>query len=84
MQGSKNQACRPHRGRGSVVDSDFHGSKWTLFGPEERLLMLKARLGYTPLVEVNQAINAWSFLTTDDTVCWAPSPPVQIVHFSQA
>ena len=44
----------------------------------------KARLGYTPLVEVNQAINAWSFKTTADSVTTAPTPPVQIVHFSQA
>ena len=61
MQDSKNQACRPHRSWEGVVDSEFHCSKWTLFDPEERLLLLKARLGYTPLVEVNQAINAWSF-----------------------
>ena len=44
----------------------------------------KAGLGYTPLVEVNQAISAWSYKTTYACLSRGRSPPVQIVHFSQA
>ena len=36
---------------------------WSFFTPEERywIRFNSASLGYTPLVEVNQALYAWSF-----------------------
>ena len=47
-------------GGSSNEDWEFHCSS----GPSlvlKKGCLHRARLGYTPLVEVNQAINAWSF-----------------------
>ena len=63
---------------------------WKFVGMSGPSLVLKksclhrARLGYSPLVEVNQAINAWLFLTISTSVRRGASSAVQIVNFYQA
>ena len=48
------------QGQGIICSGIF---KWSFFTPEERsrIGFNPAGLGYTPLVEVNQALIAWSF-----------------------
>ena len=63
----------------SLMSYDIRGPSLVL----KKGCLHQARLWYTPLVEVNQAIFAWSFRQLKRETARGPGPPGNEIHFNQ-